>query len=93
VPCMAMAVCGWARWAAPRGYGLKLTVTFGCHLACYPCAAVPMVEAMVALVLADQLMQHIAQCELFPLPETQPVANGQLRVPSLAEQSALFSES
>jgi chorismate synthase len=28
--------------------------------------AVPMVEAMVALVLADQLLQHYAQCELLP---------------------------
>ena len=25
-----------------------------------------MVEAMVALVLVDSLMQHVAQCELFP---------------------------
>ncbi|URD77938.1 Chorismate synthase [Musa troglodytarum] len=29
-------------------------------------AAVPMVEAMVALVLLDQLMAHTAQCGLFP---------------------------
>ena len=28
--------------------------------------AVPMVEAMVALVLVDALMQHSAQCNLFP---------------------------
>lgn len=28
--------------------------------------AVPMVESMVALVLADQLLQHYAQCELLP---------------------------
>lgn len=47
----------------------------------------------MALVLADQLMQHIAQCELFPLTKAAPVANGQLRVPSLAEQAAMFSES
>jgi len=29
-------------------------------------AAVPMVEAMVALVLVDQLMAQYAQCNLFP---------------------------
>jgi hypothetical protein len=29
-------------------------------------AQVPMVEAMVALVLADQLLSHYAQCELLP---------------------------
>lgn len=29
-------------------------------------AAVPMVEAMVALVLVDQLMAQHAQCNLFP---------------------------
>jgi chorismate synthase len=29
--------------------------------------AVPMVESMAALVLMDQLMAHIAQCEMFPL--------------------------
>ncbi|KAK6136296.1 hypothetical protein DH2020_029960 [Rehmannia glutinosa] len=33
----------------------------GCH------AAVPMVEAMVALVLVDQLMAQYAQCMLFPI--------------------------
>lgn len=35
-------------------------------------AAVPMVEAMVALVLVDQLMAQYAQCEMFPInPEFQ----------------------
>lgn len=35
-------------------------------------AAVPMVEAMVALVLADQLMSQYAQCNLFPInPDLQ----------------------
>jgi hypothetical protein len=29
--------------------------------------AVPMVETMAALVLMDQLMAHVAQCEMFPL--------------------------
>jgi chorismate synthase len=36
----------------------------GRHDPCVVPRAVPMVEAMVALVLADQLMQHYAQCEL-----------------------------
>lgn len=39
----------------------------GRHDPCVVPRAVPMVEAMVALVLADQLMQQYAQCELFPL--------------------------
>eukprot|EP00884_Botryococcus_braunii_P021390 jgi/Botrbrau1/7935/Bobra.9_2s0094.1 len=38
----------------------------GRHDPCVVPRAVPMVEAMVALVLADQLMQHYAQCELLP---------------------------
>lgn len=42
----------------------------GRHDPCVLPRAVPMVEAMVALVLVDALMQHKAQCELFPV-ETQ----------------------
>eukprot|EP01041_Mallomonas_annulata_P008991 gene8991-18604_t len=38
----------------------------GRHDPCVLPRAVPMVEAMVALVLADHLMQHEAQCRLFP---------------------------
>lgn len=38
----------------------------GRHDACVVPRAVPMVESMVALVLADQLLQHYAQCELLP---------------------------
>ncbi len=38
----------------------------GRHDPCVVPRAVPMVEAMVALVLADQMMQHYAQCELLP---------------------------
>lgn len=37
----------------------------GRHDPCVLPRAVPMVEAMVALVLVDALMQHHAQCELF----------------------------
>lgn len=36
----------------------------GRHDPCVVPRAVPMVEAMVALVLADQLLQHVSQCEL-----------------------------
>ncbi|KAL3137896.1 hypothetical protein ABBQ38_005147 [Trebouxia sp. C0009 RCD-2024] len=38
----------------------------GRHDPCVVPRAVPMVEAMVALVLADHLLQHFAQCELLP---------------------------
>ena len=38
----------------------------GRHDPCVVPRAVPMVEAAVALVLADQLLQHYAQCELLP---------------------------
>lgn len=38
----------------------------GRHDPCVVPRAVPMVEAMVALVLADALLQHYAQCELLP---------------------------
>lgn len=41
----------------------------GRHDACVLPRAVPMVESMVALVLADHLMQQIAQCSVFPLKE------------------------
>ncbi|GAB4839313.1 Omega-ctenitoxin-Cs1a [Ancistrocladus abbreviatus] len=44
----------------------------GRHDPCVVPRAVPMVEAMVALVLVDQLMAHYAQCQLFPInPELQ----------------------
>jgi chorismate synthase len=38
----------------------------GRHDPCVLPRAVPMVESMVALVLIDALMQHNAQCNLFP---------------------------
>lgn len=43
----------------------------GRHDACVLPRAVPMVEAMVALVLADQLLQQIAQCSVLPLDDSQ----------------------
>ncbi|KAL3523436.1 hypothetical protein ACH5RR_016270 [Cinchona calisaya] len=39
----------------------------GRHDPCVVPRAVPMVEAMVALVLVDQLMAHHSQCMLFPI--------------------------
>ncbi|KAK2971658.1 hypothetical protein RJ640_010899 [Escallonia rubra] len=39
----------------------------GRHDPCVVPRAVPMVEAMVALVLVDQLMAQYAQCQLFPI--------------------------
>ncbi|GMH27063.1 hypothetical protein Nepgr_028906 [Nepenthes gracilis] len=55
----------------------------GRHDPCVVPRAVPMVEAMVALVLVDQLMAQYAQCQLFPinpalqepmlLPKLEPV--------------------
>ncbi|KAF8394985.1 hypothetical protein HHK36_018924 [Tetracentron sinense] len=39
----------------------------GRHEHCVVPRAVPIVEAMVALVLVDQLMAQYAQCELFPI--------------------------
>lgn len=41
----------------------------GRHDPCVLPRAVPMVEAMVALVLADQLLQQIAQCSVLPIDE------------------------
>lgn len=41
----------------------------GRHDACVLPRAVPMVESMVALVLADHLMQQIAQCSVVPMGE------------------------
>lgn len=40
--------------------------TRGRHDPCVVPRAVPIVEAMVALVLADALLQHVGQCELLP---------------------------
>jgi len=45
----------------------------GRHDPCVLPRAVPMVEAMVALVLVDHLLQQIAQCSLLPIdPSTAP---------------------
>uniref|UniRef100_A0A1D1YPL0 chorismate synthase n=1 Tax=Anthurium amnicola TaxID=1678845 RepID=A0A1D1YPL0_9ARAE len=48
----------------------------GRHDPCVVPRAVPMVEAMVALVLVDQLMAHMAQCQMFPInPSLQEQVN------------------
>jgi len=41
----------------------------GRHDPCVVPRAVPMVESMAALVLADQLLQHVAQCRTLPFDE------------------------
>ena len=47
--------------------GVEETLTArGRHDPCVVPRAVPMVEAMAALVIADQLLLHYAQCELLP---------------------------
>jgi chorismate synthase len=65
----------------------------GRHDPCVVPRAVPMVEAMVALVLVDQLLQQYAQCQLLPI---EPLLQGSERVPKKApstlEQAAMFSE-
>ncbi|XP_031483266.1 chorismate synthase 2, chloroplastic [Nymphaea colorata] len=52
----------------------------GRHDPCVVPRAVPMVEAMAALVVVDQLMLHYAQCELLPInPDLQePLSVGLL---------------
>lgn len=53
------------RTVSRSGEELDLTAR-GRHDPCVVPRAVPMVEAMVALVLADHLLLHYAQCELLP---------------------------
>ncbi|KAH9768285.1 Chorismate synthase [Citrus sinensis] len=52
----------------------------GRHDPCVVPRAVPMVEAMVALVLMDQLMAQHAQCHLFPI---NPDLQGTMKLPEL----------
>eukprot|EP01018_Ginkgo_biloba_P033695 Gb_41600 [translate_table: standard] len=55
----------------------------GRHDPCVVPRAVPMVEAMVALVLVDQLMQQYAQCELLPVnPSLQRSLDAQKPTPA-----------
>ncbi|GJN08435.1 hypothetical protein PR202_ga26351 [Eleusine coracana subsp. coracana] len=57
----------------------------GRHDPCVVPRAVPMVESMAALVLMDQLMAHIAQCEMFPLnPDLQEKVGSASSVSELA---------
>eukprot|EP00897_Mesotaenium_endlicherianum_P007579 jgi/Mesen1/684/ME000109S_10904 len=66
----------------------------GRHDPCVVPRAVPMVEAMVALVLVDQLMQHHAQCNLLPPDDSFlfKALEKKAAAPSMAEQAALYSE-
>lgn len=52
----------------------------GRHDPCVVPRAVPMVEAVVALVLVDQLMAQYAQCELFPI---NPALQEPIEMPKL----------
>ncbi|XP_068667274.1 chorismate synthase, chloroplastic-like [Aristolochia californica] len=56
----------------------------GRHDPCVVPRAVPMVEAMVSLVLMDELMLQNAQCELFPI---NPSLQEPLEKPSLEAAS------
>ncbi|KAF5186058.1 Chorismate synthase [Thalictrum thalictroides] len=56
---------------------IELT-THGRHDPCIVPRAVPTVEAMVALVLVDQLIAHHGQCELFPI---NPYLQDPIRLP------------
>ncbi|KAH9703672.1 Chorismate synthase [Citrus sinensis] len=59
----------------------------GRHDPCVVPRAVPMVEAMVALVLMDQLMAQHAQCHLFPI---NPDLQGTMKLPELEPAPANF---
>ena len=65
----------------------------GRHDPCVVPRAVPMVEAMVALVLADHLLQHFAQCELLPRqdsisPDTSIAGQFKRKTSALQEAAA-----
>eukprot|EP00262_Sarcandra_glabra_P017549 TRINITY_DN604_c0_g1_i2.p1 TRINITY_DN604_c0_g1~~TRINITY_DN604_c0_g1_i2.p1 ORF type:complete len:445 (+),score=82.25 TRINITY_DN604_c0_g1_i2:287-1621(+) len=57
----------------------------GRHDPCVVPRAVPMVEAMVAMVVVDQLMQHYAQCEMFPI---NPFLQESLEMPKFEAAAA-----
>lgn len=62
----------------------------GRHDPCVLPRAVPMVESMVALTVADHIMQHHAQCGLLPLPAAEgPGLNPLGKVPSPTTESAV----
>lgn len=60
-------------------YEMEKEISLRC-LCGFAVAAVPMVEAMVALVLMDQLMAQHAQCHLFPI---NPDLQGTMKLPEL----------
>ncbi|XP_020255850.1 chorismate synthase 1, chloroplastic-like isoform X2 [Asparagus officinalis] len=70
------------------GHETELIVR-GRHDPCVAPRAVPVVESMVALVLVDQLMAHLAQCEMLPInPDLQQhvsvPSNGSLSMSQVA---------
>ncbi|BBN03909.1 chorismate synthase [Marchantia polymorpha subsp. ruderalis] len=64
----------------------------GRHDPCVVPRAVPMVEAMVALVLADQLLQNYAQCQLFPADPILQGTESAKRAATPMEEAAMYSE-
>ncbi|KAF9605369.1 hypothetical protein IFM89_016922 [Coptis chinensis] len=59
-------------------------ITRGRHDPCVVPRAVPVVEAMVALVLVDQLIAHHGQCQLFPInPALQDSIKPNVELPNL----------
>ncbi|CAO2837032.1 unnamed protein product [Amaranthus hypochondriacus] len=67
-----------------RGKEETELIARGRHDPCVVPRAVPMVEAMVALVLVDQLMAQYAQCELFPI---NPALQEPMELPKLDKAS------
>ena len=67
-----------------RGKDETDLIARGRHDPCVVPRAVPMVEAMVALVLVDQLLAQYAQCQLFPI---NPALQEPMELPKLDEAS------
>jgi hypothetical protein len=61
----------------------------GRHDPCVLARAVPVVEAMAALVLVDALMQHTAQCGLFQDTPATSEPLGQSRLVPVAHRGLL----
>ena len=59
-----LRVVGWRPWGAHLGAATTLAAK-GRHDPCVLPRAVPMVEAMVALVLADHLLRQQGQCSVW----------------------------
>ena len=65
-PCLATVFLNSSKLTKPFSEGNSTTLSSkGRHDPCVLPRAVPMVEAMVALVLADHLLRNHGQCKLF----------------------------